>query len=301
VMLCCMPLAVWAEEPVGTLGIVGSDTMAGLMLRWGEQLSERYPGIRLQLQTSGSASAATALAAGTTRLGPMSRVMHEVEQQAFAARHGYAALELEVARDALAVVVHRHHPLESLTLEILDAIFSTTRRCGGTTDITRWEQLGIKGMGGRIELHGRNPASGSHGLFRQQALCDGVYRPRLNEHPGAAAVVAAVTESREAIGYAGLNHLTPGVKSLALEDNEGNQVVPEEEQVRQGDYPLSRSLLLYVNLPPGEVLKGPERALLELILSPAGQRTVATLGFVSLTAETLAEQRQRLGFDGAVP
>lgn len=306
-MLLCMPLTVWAEEIVGTLGIVGSDTMAGLMLRWGEQLSERHPGIRLQLQTGGSASAATALAAGTTRLGPMSRPMHDTEQQAFEARHGYAAVEVEVARDALAVVVHRHHPLESLRLETLDAIFSTTRRCGGTTDITRWEQLdsdgsgSLKEIGGRIELHGRNPASGSHGLFRQRALCDGEYHPRLNEHPGAAAVVAAVTESREAIGYAGLNHLTPGIKSLALEDSEGNRVVPEEEPVRQGTYPLGRSLLLYVNSPPGETLEGTERALLELILSPAGQRTVAALGFVTLSAEALAEQRKRLGLDEAAP
>ena len=304
-MLFCLPLTVWAEEPVGTLGIVGSDTMADLVLRWGEQLSERHPGIRLQLQTGGSATAATALAAGTTRLGPMSRPMHETERQAFEARHGYAVLEVEVARDALAVVVHRHHPLESLTLETLDAIFSTTRRCGGVEAVTRWEQLDIDGsstideVGGRIELHGRNPASGSHGLFRQRALCDGEYHPRLNEHPGAAAVVAAVTESREAIGYAGLNHLTPGVKPLALEGHEGKRVAPGAEQVRQGTYPLSRSLLLYVNLPPGAALEGPERALLELIFSPEGQRTVAALGFVTLSAEAVTAQRQRLGLDGA--
>ena len=298
-VLFCLPLMVWAEEPVGTLGIVGSDTMAGLMLRWGEQLSGHYPGIRLQLQTGGSASAATALAAGTTRLGPMSRSMNEAERQAFEAQHGYAVVELEVARDALAVVVHRHHPLESLTLETLDAIFSTTRRCGGTTEIRRWEQLGIEDMGGRIELHGRNPASGSHGLFRQRALCGGEYRAQLNEYPGAAAVAAAVTESREAIGYVGLNHLTPGVKPLALEGREGKRVAPDAEQVRQGTYPLSRSLLLYVNLPPGAALEGPERVLLELILSPEGQRTVAALGFVTLSEEAVTAQRQRLGLDGA--
>src|SRR5699024_11682310 len=87
-----------------------------------------------------------------------------------------------------------------------------------------------------------------------------------------AAVAAAVTESREAIGYVGLNHLTPGVKPLALEGPEGKRVAPVAEQVRQGTYPLSRSLLLYVNLLPGAALEGRARALLELILCPEGQR-----------------------------
>lgn len=289
------------EEPVGTLGIVGSDTMAGLMLRWGEQLSERHPGIRLQLQASGSASAPPALSAGTTRLGPMSRPMSGAEQHAFFQRHGYAALEVEVARDALTVIVHRHNALESLSLEEVDAIFSSTRRCGAEQAITRWEQLGVGGRVGRIELHGRNPASGSYGLFRQLALCDGDYRARLNEHPGSAAVVAAVTERREAIGYVGLNHLTAGVKPLSLESADGRFLEPDAEQVRRGEYPLSRSLFLYVNLPPGELLSGPERALLELILSPQGQRTVSELGFVALSDATLAAQRQRLGLDSRQP
>ncbi|MCE8052572.1 phosphate ABC transporter substrate-binding protein [Halomonas daqingensis] len=300
-LLVCAMYQAQADEPVGTLGVVGSDTMAGLMLRWGEQLSERHPGIRLQLQASGSASAPTALAAGTTRLGPMSRAMSESERHAFQDRHGYPVQEVEVARDALAVIVHRHHALESLRLDEIDAIFSTTRRCGGGEAILRWEQLGVAGRAGRIELNGRNPASGSFGLFRQQALCGGSYSPRLNEHPGSAAVVAAVTESREAIGYVGLNHLTPGVKALAIEDGEGRRHVPAAEPVRQGEYPLGRALFLYVNLPPGEALSGPERALLDLILSPQGQRTVSEMGFVALSEEHLAAQRELLGLDPTWP
>ncbi|MGR2738535.1 phosphate ABC transporter substrate-binding protein [Billgrantia sp. Q4P2] len=300
-VLSFMVAMAHASEPVGTLGIVGSDTMAGLMLRWGEQLGERHPGIRVQLQASGSASAPPALAAGTTRLGPMSRPMDEEERQAFIQRHGYAPVEVEVARDALAVIVHRHHALESLRLAEVDAIFSRSRRCGGERDINRWEQLAIDDRAGRIELHGRNPASGSYGLFRQRALCGGEYRQRLNEHPGSAAIVAAVTESREAIGYVGLNHLTPGVKPLALEDAEGSLSFPGAEQVRRGDYPLSRALYLYANLPPGEVLSGPERALLELILSPEGQQTVTELGFVALSDAALASQRERLRLDGSLP
>ncbi|WP_422666996.1 PstS family phosphate ABC transporter substrate-binding protein [Billgrantia montanilacus] len=298
VLAQAQPLAqvpVRADMPTGTLGTVGSDTLAGLMLRWGEQLTHRYPGVRLQLQASGSASAPPALTAGTTRLGPMSRAMTDEEHDAFVTRHGYPPLEVEVARDALVVVVHRHHPLEALSLETLDAIFSRTRHCGAEHPVTRWEQLGLDAPARRIELHGRNLASGSYGLFRQRALCDGQYRRRLNEHPGSAAVVAAVTESLDAIGYAGLNHLTPGIKTLALVDADGVVHAPDAENVRQGGYPLSRSLYLYLHLPPGEALPAPERAFLDLVLSPQGQGTVTELGFVALPEEMLARQRQELG------
>ncbi|MDR9437923.1 MAG: phosphate ABC transporter substrate-binding protein [Halomonas sp.] len=286
-----------AEQVAGTLGTVGSDTMAGLMLRWGEALTRQHPGIRLQLQASGSASAPPALVAGTTRLGPMSRPMNETERRAFIERHGYPPRELAVARDALVVVVHRHNPLESLGRRELDAIFSDSRRCGVREGVHRWQQLGRDWPEGRIRLHGRNAASGTHGLFRRVALCDGYFRPEINEHPGSAAVVAAVTEDPRAMGYAGLNHLTPGVKALARRDADGTSHFPGPEAVRSGDYALSRDLYLYLNLPPGKPIPAAERAFLDLVLSPAGQAVVEELGFVALPDARRLRQRHELGLD----
>ncbi|MFW6345517.1 MAG: PstS family phosphate ABC transporter substrate-binding protein [Halomonas sp.] len=303
-LLVLMTLAAVAEEPVeevaGTLGAVGSDTLAGLMLRWGERLGERYPGVRLQLQASGSASAPAALIAGTTRLGPMSRPMTREEREAFVVRYGYPPLELEIGRDALVVVVHRHNPLESLSQAELDAIFSDTRRCGAESAIDRWSQLGVTLPGDRIVLHGRNVASGTHGLFRRVALCGGRFRLRLNEHPGSAAAVAAVAAEPSAIGYAGLNHLTASVKAVARRDAEGRLQRPGPETVRRGEYPLSRDLFLYINLPPGGRLPGPEQAFIELVLSPEGQEIVEEAGFVALSEAVRERQRAWLE-DGEPP
>ena len=300
---CCVPLAqaqaqveaqARREAIVGTLGTMGSDTMAGLMLRWGEALARRHPGIRLQLQASGSASAPPALVAGTTRLGPMSRPMSDAERRAFVARHGYPPRELVVARDALVVVVHRHNPLAGLGRRELDAVFSDTRRCGAPAAIRDWQALGLEWPEGRIRLHGRNAASGTQALFRRVALCGGLFRPAINEHPGSAAVVAAVAEDPRAIGYAGLNHLTPGVRALAQRYDDGTLRAPDPEAVRRGEYALSRDLYLYLNLPPGEALPAPERAFLDLVLSPAGQAIVEELGFVALPEAQRRRQRRAL-------
>lgn len=297
-LLCLVGLLVtpaMADHPSGTLDAVGSDTMAGLMLRWGERLARSHPGLRLQLQASGSASAPPALTAGTTRLGPMSRPMTEAERGAFVARYGYPPREVVVAKDALVVVAHRHNPLESLSSLELDAIFSKNRRCGGEQAITRWQQLGVSLPEGGIRLHGRNAASGTHGLFRRVALCGGHFRAEVSQHPGSAAVVAAVAEDPRALGYAGLNHLDAGVKVLARRDADGSLHWPDEAAVASGDYRLTRDLYLYVNLPPGESLPAPEQAFLELVLSPEGQAVVAALDFVALPPEVMAHQRDILG------
>jgi len=295
VLMLITPLA-WGQPAAisGTLGAVGSDTMAGLMLRWGETLTTRYPEVKLQFQASGSASAPTALMAGTARLGPMSRPMTSEERDNFIERYGYPPLELKVARDALIVVVHRHNPLRALTRLQVDAIFSTSLACGGEVPIRRWEQLPATRdwSFGSIALHGRNLASGTHGLFQQRALCGGLFRNDISEHPGSSAVVAAVGESANAMGYAGFNHLTPAVHALSLYNDDGIAIPPDEAAIQSGDYPLSRYLYLYVNLPPGETLPPAEQALLKLIMSDEGQQIARASGFVPLTSSVLSAQQR---------
>lgn len=289
-LLLWLAAPAWAAAPVsGTLGATGSDTMASLVLRWGEALTTRHPGINVQFQAGGSSIAPSALVAGTTRLAPMSRPMSPDEREQFQRRYGYAPVELRVARDALVVVVHRHNPLKALTLSTLDAIFSTTRACGAPGPVSRWEEIVPAGDWpyGRIALHGRNLASGTHDLFRQRALCGGHFRNDISEYPGSAAVVAAVGESPRAMGYTGYHHLTPMVQPLGLIDAAGETIMPTPETIQSGEYPLSRYLYLYVNVAPGEALPPAERAFIELIMSEQGQRIVRAAGFVPLPADEL--------------
>lgn len=289
-----LPLTTQASEVGGTLSAVGSDTMASLILRWGEALNQRHPDINIQFQASGSANAPSALMAGTTRLGPMSRQMTDTERQAFTHHYGYPPLELKVARDALAVIVHRHNPLAALTLQQVDALFSTTLECGATDAISHWKDLvaAQEWPFGSIALHGRNSASGTYGLFKQRALCGGVFHPALSQHPGASAVVAAVGESPDSMGYAGYHHLTPNVKAVSLVNHDGQTIALSEHSVQSEDYPLSRYLYLYVNAPPGHPLPAAESALLELIFSPEGQRIARSAGFVPLS-EAVRQQYAR--------
>ncbi|MHB0775067.1 PstS family phosphate ABC transporter substrate-binding protein [Halomonas sp. WWR20] len=303
-VLACVAMAtapVWAaSEPTrvsGTLSSLGSDTLAGMMMHWGERFTERYPGVRLQLQASGSATAPPALAEGTTRLGAMSRRMTLQEQADFVAQQGYAPTAVPVALDALAVFVHRDNPLVTLSFAQLDALFSATRRCGAPSAISHWGELGLKRPWTlrSVDRYGRNAASGTYGVFQRQALCGGDFRNDVNALPGSAAVVAAVGTARGGIGYAGLGYVTPMVHVVALEDAMGQAWLPSAINVANGDYPLSRTLYLYVNVAPNKALPALERAFLDLVLSPVGQAAVEQEGFIALPEETLREARRKLG------
>src|SRR5210317_1029457 len=129
----------------GNLSSVGSDTLANLMTLWAEEFKRAYPNVNIQIQAAGSSTAPPALAEGTSNLGPMSRKMKDKEIEAFEKRLGYKPTAVPVAIDALAVYVHKDNPVKGLTIAEVDAIFSSTRKCGSKKVINRWGDLGLTG------------------------------------------------------------------------------------------------------------------------------------------------------------
>src|SRR5882724_4500900 len=111
----------------GNLNSVGSDTLNNLMTFWAEGYKKEYPNIRIQIEGKGSTTAPPALIQGTSQLGPMSRTMKAEEIDAFEKKYGYKPRIVGVAIDALAVYVNQDNPIQSLTLQQVDSIFSATR------------------------------------------------------------------------------------------------------------------------------------------------------------------------------
>ncbi len=280
----------------GTLSSVGSDTLANLMTLWAETFKRYYPNINIQIQAAGSSTAPPALTEGTSNLGPMSRTMKESEIEAFERKYGYAPQPIRVAVDALAVYVNKDNPLDGLTIEQLDAIFSATRKCGHAQDVVTWGQVGLKGewVNKSIQLFGRNSVSGTYGYFKQKALCKGDFKINVNEQPGSASVVQSVTASLNSIGYSGIGYRTSGVKTLAIAKKPQLFISVNAENAATGKYPLSRFLYIYVNKPPGKPLPPLEHEFLGMILSKPGQEIVVKDGYILLPYAVLQEELAKL-------
>lgn len=281
----------------GNLSSTGSDTLANLMTLWTESFKKEYPNVNIQVQAAGSSTAPPALTEGTSNFGPMSRQMKDKEIAAFEARFGYKPTAIRVAVDALAVYVHKDNPIPSLSIEQIDAIFSVTRRCGGTSELNRWGEMGLSGSwtDRPIQLYGRNSVSGTYGYFKKVALCSGDFMNSVNEQPGSASVVQAVASSLNGIGYSGIGYITSGVKAVALsEDNDSPPVEASAENVVNGDYPLSRYLYVYVNKKPNTPLPPIEQEFLKLVLSRDGQEIVVKDGYIPVSARVAWRELRKL-------
>ncbi|ABM60891.1 PstS family phosphate ABC transporter substrate-binding protein [Halorhodospira halophila] len=280
----------------GNLGSQGSDTLNNLMTLWAEEFQDFYPNVSVEIEGAGSGTAPVALAEGTANFGPMSRDMRSSEIEDFEDAHGYEPTKVRVAIDTIAVFVNRDNPIDGLTMEQVDGMFSETQRCGGD-DITRWGDVGLDGAWSNrdIILYSRNAVSGTYGFFRENALCDGDFKDAINEQPGSASVVQGVSESLNGIGYSGIGYKTSGVKAIALGDDEDNLYEPNAENAVSGDYPLSRFLYVYVNKDPNGELPPIEREFLRLVLSKEGQEVVRRDGFIPMPAEAAEREKERLG------
>lgn len=283
------------EGVSGTVNSIGSDTLNNLMALWTEGFRAIYPNVNIQVEGKGSSTAPPALIEGTAQIGPMSRAMKSSEIDAFESQYGYKPTELRVAIDALAVFAHKDNPIKGLTLQQLDSIFSSTRKMGGT-DITTWGQLGLTGDWANrpLSLYGRNSASGTYGFFKEIALAKGDFRATVKEQPGSSAVVLGIAGDLYALGYSGIGYASAGVRALPLGESADALFTANAENAINGDYPLARFLLLYVNKKPGEPLDLLTKEFITFILSKAGQEVVVKDGYYPMPAEIIAEELNKL-------
>jgi len=277
----------------GTLNSIGSDTMNNLMTFWAEEFKEFYPNVKIQVEGKGSSTAPPALIAQTAQLGPMSRQMKDIEIDQFGNSFGHKPAVFRVAIDAIAIYVNLDNPLHSLTMKQVDAIFSSTRRGGGLYDILSWGQLGLAGIWSHraISLYGRNSASGTYGYFKEHALYKGDFKSTVKEQPGSGSVMHAITQDRDAIGYAGIGYITSGVRALSLKLNDADNAVDLSMQTAlSGEYPLSRFLYIYINKKSGVPPDPLVREFIKFILSKEGQQMVVKDGYLPLSPKIIEEE-----------
>ncbi|WP_256502072.1 PstS family phosphate ABC transporter substrate-binding protein [Desulfuromonas sp. KJ2020] len=287
-----LPVYTKTQGVSGNLNSIGSDTLNNLMTYWAEGFRKQYPNVNIQIEGKGSSTAPPALIEGTAQIGPMSRKMKTSEIEAFESKYGFKPLQIGVALDSLGVFVNKDNPIQELSLQQIDAIFSKNRKGGYPQDIVTWSQVGVTGSLANmpISLYGRNSASGTYGYFKDHALFKGDYKDIVKEQPGSASVVLSVTEDKSGIGYSGIGYLTSGVKAIALSEKGGPAYEPTYENVLSGKYPLGRMLYLYVAKKPNEPLPKMLEEFIKFVLSKEGQEVVVKDGYLPLPAKAAQQQ-----------
>ncbi len=289
-----------AQGVSGTVKSVGSDTLNNLMTLWAEEFKKNYPNVQIEIEGKGSTTAPPALIAGASNFGPMSRTMKDQEIDEFEKKFGYKPTVVQTSIDVLAVYVHKDNPVaqKGLTLQQLDAIFSSSRKGGAPKDLKTWGDVGLTGEWANlpISLYGRNSASGTYGYFKEHALYKGDYKSTVKEQPGSSSVVQGVASDKAGIGYSGIGYKTADVQAVPISSKAGSPFVPAAAD-RASDYPIARFLLVYVNKKPNEALDPLRREFLKLIFSKQGQETVVKDGYIPVSYEIAKKALAGVGID----
>jgi len=298
-------LPPYKASPIGdaTIKSVGSDTLGDLMRVWVDGFTKLNPNVKIDVVSKGSGTAPAALLDGTAQLGPMSRPMHSEEYEPFERKFGYHPTSLPIAVDALAVYVNKDNPIQCLTIEQLDQIFSKTHLFSGGKNVKTWGDVGLTGdwASQPIALFGRNSASGTHDTFVDAVLAHGEFKDELKEQPGSAEVVKMVAADKFAIGYSGIGYLMDGVRAVPLAATAGGKCQDTSpEATYSGAYPLARYLYIYLNKAPAKSVDTPTMEFLKYIVSRDGQIGTVKGGFYPITNATRLKDLSAIGVSSDV-
>jgi phosphate transport system substrate-binding protein len=257
--------------------IIGSNTVEPLSVVWAEDFMKTYPEVSIAVSGPGSGVGIAYLIDGTTDVAQASRQIKpaEIEQ---AQANGVEPYEIQVATDALSVVVNPSNPVSELTIAQLSAIY--------TNQITNWSEVG--GNDAPIVALSRDTNSGTHVFFKEHVVqMKGLatedktleYGSKVLFLPSTKEGVDEVAKNPNAIFYPGLGYVTDEVKPLAIKrtaDTPG--VLPSVATALDGSYPISRPLLYYTNGQPTGAIKD----FIDYCLSAEGQAKVTEVGYVPL-------------------
>jgi phosphate transport system substrate-binding protein len=248
--------------------IKGSDTMVILAQKWAEIFMKKNAETSVQVTGGGSGTGFAALINGTTDICNASRPIKEKEIAQIRQKFNTAPIEIKTAIDGIALYLNEANGVNELTIAQIRDIF--------TGKIVNWKDVG--GQNAKIIVYGRENSSGTYDFFKEHVLLNNDFALQVQTLPGTAAVVNAVGKDKFGIGYGGTAY-SKGIKLVKVKkDAATDGVLPTEENIKGGKYPVSRYLYMYVLKKP----EGDMKKFIDWVLSKEGQLIVSDVGYFPL-------------------
>lgn len=230
----------------GDIRIDGSSTVFPISEAVAEEFSRVAPRTRVNVAFSGTGGGFEKFCRGETQISNASRPIRQSERDACAQNGINDIVEIQVAIDALTVMVNPHNDfVECLTVQELHDLFKN----GGATT---WSQIRPEWPNERIIFYYPGTDSGTFDYF-VEAVIEGVDDNASHRGDGTASeddnvLAQGIENDRNAIGYFGFAYFLEAgqaLKAVAIDGGNGC-VEPSFENALNGSYkPLSRPLFIY--------------------------------------------------------
>jgi phosphate transport system substrate-binding protein len=275
----------------GEIRVDGSSTVAPLTEAIAEEFDDEND-VDVTVGTSGTGGGFEKFCAGETDISDASRAIEEDEVQA-CEQGGVAFEELQVANDALTVVVNPNNPVTCITVDQLKQVWAPK------SDLSSWSD--IEGLDAEFDaeltLYSPGTDSGTFDFFTEAINGEeGAQRTAGVSDIGEddRATVTGVGGAEGGMGYFGYSFFVENEGTVkALEVDGGNGcVAPSPETAQDGSYtPLSRPLYVYAS---GQALQNEAvNAFLQFYLDNIND-VAEQVGFIPLTDEQLQQSQQKL-------
>ena len=290
----------------GSLRIVGSNSMAGLLTKLATAYESVYPGVKVDVEQGGSSKGITALKSGQCDLASVSRELTADEVTAIEAATGMKVFQVPIALDATCIFVNADNPLSGITREQLNGIFSITHSM--TKDpIIRWSDLDRKlPLGDQfMPIYTLPESHGTMQAFHDFAMPGEQLQTIMRfTEPAASSVVNACCAYPTALGISGYSNRQPRARMVPVSPGLGKPAVaPSFQSIRDRSYPMWRPMNLVVLAKDAQQVSPMTLDFLRFAWSEAGQDTCATLGMVVVdidrAPELLEDSVQRRFTDSA--
>jgi phosphate transport system substrate-binding protein len=273
----------------------GSSTVFPITEAVAEEFQRANPGAKVTVGLSGTGGGFQKFCRGETDLSNASRPIKPTEIEA-CAKAGVTYVELPIAYDGLAVVVHPSNTwATSMTVAELKKLWEPSAQ----GRIMRWSQIRQGWPDREIHLFGAGVDSGTFDYFTEAIVgkedqSRGDYTSSEDDN----VIVQGVSRDEEALGFFGYAYYEENrdkLKIVAVDDgDDGNgkgPIAPSPETVKDGTYrPLSRPIFIY---PRVQALDRPEvRDFLEFYLTEAAP-LVREVGYIPLTDREYELVRKR--------
>lgn len=244
------------SDLTGSISLAGSTSMEKLCEAMSESFMNKYEGITVTAEYTGSGAGLESLAAGSIDIGNASRGLKDEEK-------AQGEVENVVAIDGIAVIADKDNKVVDITSDDLGKIYKG--------EITNWSDLG--GENQSIVVLGREAGSGTRDAFEElleiKDQCN--YAQELDT---TGAVLAKVATTPGAIGYVSLDVVDDTVSEVKL-----NGVEPSEEKIKAGEYMLSRPFVMATK---GEISEQNDlvKTWFDYIKSDEGKEVIKSVGLI---------------------
>jgi phosphate transport system substrate-binding protein len=284
----------------GTIAVSGAFALYPMMTRWAEEYTSLHPEVEFDISAGGAGKGMTDALSNAVEIGMVSRVISSEEE-------AKGAYWVPVVTDAVFPTISDQNPVKDqlfargMTRDDFEKIFMTG-------EYKTWgDVVGDPSVTTEIHVYTRSDACGAADTWAK--YLGGTQEDLLGIGVGSdPALLDAVIKDPNGIGYNNLNYAfdittavnVTGSLVVPIDVNENGAVDPDElltstieamQAVAEGKYPSppARELNLVTNGKPAGIV----RDFIAWILTD-GQQYVSESGYITLSAEQLAEALQKV-------